>query len=138
MSWKQQEGNFEDRSDQCIRFCRKGHNGKRPELLDFAFQKAHHLFQSICSKIQGRSSEYRGLRGGSRGGGTASVDVLLKGKEIAGGVSYALCKVGKPSAFVQDGGKESVARGCLKIWEREEPASGPRSQRQGANNKSGT
>ena len=34
------------------------------------------------------------------GGGTASVDSLLKGKELAGGVLYSLFKVLKTSAFV--------------------------------------
>lgn len=96
-----------------------------------ARSKAGAQIQRIKGREQGRrDSKHR--RASEKEG--ASWWGLLRN----GGVSYALCKVGKTSAFVQDGGKESVARGCLKIREREEPASGLRSQRQGANNKSGT
>lgn len=64
LSWKQREGNFEARSDQCSKFCRKGHSGGRTELLDLAFQKASNLFQRSCSKALRQELQCRGLSGG--------------------------------------------------------------------------
>lgn len=84
LSWKPQEGNFEDRSDQCIRFCRKGHNGRRTELPALAFQKARNPIQSSRSKVPRQELECTGISGGCEGGGRASVDSLLKGKEKLG------------------------------------------------------